>query len=126
MSQNNAPQVYAVHAHQKQQNAQDCDQLYYADGSLQAAFILLDMAEDYGVLREEHGYRTEDDLDRLREIDVGSCLLRLLCSREWYVSGTESTDEPDEDGTVGFRLVRPCAPQVAQREVVLIRRVYSP
>ena len=125
MSQNNAPPVYAVHLHQKQCNAQAADEIYGAEDELHAAFILLQMAEDFGVLPAEHQCFTYDDFYRLRELDAGPCVLRLLRSREWYVSEEEPTDDPDEDGTVVFALVDGWAPQVEDRKIILLRLVYE-
>ena len=125
MSQNNAPPVYAVHLHQKQRNAAASDEIFGAESELDAAFTIMEMARDYGVQPDEYLRTTMDQLHLLREVDAGPCILRLLRSREWYVSEEEPTDDPDEDGTVVFALVDGWAPQVEDRKIILLRLVYE-
>lgn len=125
MSQNNAPPVFAVHLHQKQRNAAACDELYGAETWSHAALLAVLEAEAYGVLPLEHGCLDEDDFFRLRELDAGPCVLKVLRSREWPVTETAPTDEPECDGTVGFELIDPCAEDVDRRRVVLVRYVYE-
>lgn len=125
MSQNNAPPVFAVHIHQKQHKADDCDEIREYESWLDAALTARYEAEDRGVLPLEHGCLTEDDLFRLRELDAGNCILTVLRSREWSVSTTVETEDPELDGTVSFELVNPCAKNVDGRTVILVRRVYS-
>jgi len=118
--------VYAIHWHQKQRNAHQADDLIWApEGYREAVFKLLEIAEEHGVLPAEHGCFSEDDLDRLREIDVGPFVLRLLRSNEWYPAEFEYTDDPDESGALRFVLENSLDPDVEKRRVKLVELRYS-
>ena len=118
--------VYALHWHQKQRNAHQADDLIFApEGYVEAACKLLDIAEDHGVLPEEHRCCTHDDVDRLKELDVGPFVLRLLRSDEWYVAEVQEIFEPDDDGRLCFFLDNRLAPNVEDRIVRLVELRYA-
>ena len=118
--------VYAIHWHQKQRNAHQADDLIFApEGYVEAACKLLDIAEDHGVLPEEHRCCTHDDVDRLKELDVGPFVLRLLRSDEWYVAEVQESFEPDDDGRLCFVLDNRLAPNVEDRIVRLVEHRYA-
>jgi hypothetical protein len=118
--------IYAIHWHQKQRNAHQADDLIWAlEGYREAACLFVQIAEDHGVMPAEHGCYTHDEVERLKELNVGPFVLRLLRSDEWHVSEVQDTYEPDDDGQLRFVLDNRLAPNVEDRSVRLVELRYA-
>jgi len=117
--------TYALHWHQKQRNAHQADDLMLApEGYQEAIYKFLSIAEEHGILLEELGCQCPEDVDKLKEIDVGPFVLRLLRSDEWYASGVKYTDEEELNGELEFRLENRQAPDVSYRTIRLVELRY--
>ncbi len=126
MTREKPPTVFAVHLHRKPAAASLPDEIRGAENHSHAVFIMLEIAEDHGVLPEEHQISyTADDFATASRIDLGSSEVLLLRSDEFYVSETESTDDEDEDGKLEFWLLDYESPDVKIRRPVLVELQYT-
>ena len=118
--------AYAIYWHQKQRNAHEADDLIHArEGYQEAIYIFLSIAEEHGILLGELGCQSLEDVDKLKEVDVGPFVLRLLRSDEWYISGVKYTDEEEQDGEFEFCLENRLAPNISNRTVHLVNLRYT-
>lgn len=126
MTREKRPTVFAVHLHRKPPAAECPDEIYGAEGHFLAVFTMIEIAEEHGVLPEEHQISTINDLATASRIDLGSSEVRLLRSDEFYVSDVEPTDDEDEDGKLEFWLLDYEDPDVNLRRPVLVELRYAP
>lgn len=126
MAEDRQETVFAVHLHHKPKAADWPDELYGAETHMEAVWRMLDIAEEHGVLPEEHQIKTPDDFETATRIDIGSAEVILLRSDEYYVSRIEPTDEEDLDGSLEFRLVNRKDPDLEARHAILVKLRFDP
>lgn len=114
---NELPRIYAVHLHQKQENAQYKDELFRVDSRLDAIFKIHQIAEDHGYF--EFSF---DEIDKSEKVEIGS-IVKLLRSTEFEVDDVEGSDLAECEDWFGFELEDPHAPDVGIRRVRFIRYV---
>lgn len=126
MAEHRKETLFAVHLHRKPPAADWPDELCGAESHAEAVWTMLEIAEDHGVLPEEHQITTIDDFWTATHIDLGSSEAILLRSDEYYVSRVESTDEEEADGKLEFWLTDHDDPEVESRRPVLVEFRFEP
>ena len=112
--------IYAVHLHQRQENARYKDELFRVESQLEAFFKIQEIAEDHGYF-----HFTLEELETKERVELRSTVIKLLRSKEFEIEDVYGEAVVEDEDWYEFELESPHAPDVRDRSIRLKRYVAS-